>query len=862
MDASTIKALMTKLDKNMTSALEAAAGTTIQRTHYEITIEHCLLKLLDQKKSDLAVVLTKLSINLDEAAADLERGLRQLNTGNNAKPRFSEMLLEAIGNAWSFGNLERGERSVRSAHLLVALLRDDNWMASSNYGFLERLSEEQLVSEMDELTIGSEEVQRVTPETAAAQGNEVLDAFTVNLIAQAKNGEIDPVIGRDREIFQVVDILSRRRKNNPILVGEPGVGKSAIVEGLALLIAEGKAPPVLAGEEIRTLDLGLLKAGASMKGEFEERLRQVIEAVQTSPTPIILFIDEAHTLIGAGGQAGSGDAANLLKPALARGKLRTIAATTWTEYKKYIEKDAALERRFQAVKIDEPDAELATMMLRGLKVKYGDHHQVEILDSAIEACAVLADRFISGRQLPDKAIDLLDTACARVRLSLAGQPYALTRLENLLHFKKLEIEAREKEQKLTDEDSSEKLETARAELATLQSEHDTLKARWEGETHLVTQIQGLDATVIGGGDDSAAAIEERRTLTGELAELAGEEPMVSYRVTPTDVAMVVSQWTGIPVGKMMSDTLGRILEIEAILKKRVLGQDHAADRIAAAIKTSKAEVNNPDTPIGCFLCVGPSGTGKTEMALTLADALFGGERYVIQINMSEYQEKHTLSRLIGSPPGYVGYGEGGVLTEAVRHRPYSVVLLDEVEKGHPDVMNLFYQVFDKGHCADGEGRIIDFKNTIVMMTSNLGSPVIEEMCAEEPWPEVGELLEAIRPELNRFLKPALLARMTVIPYTPISAAVMKRIVGLKLAKVARRLRDNHNMTLKAMPSLIDSIAERCRLVEAGARNIDHILNSELLPQIAQQILEQMLAGETAATLTVSVEEGAFQLDFT
>ncbi|MDJ0838741.1 MAG: type VI secretion system ATPase TssH [Acidobacteriota bacterium] len=857
MDASTIKALMTKLDKTMTKALEAAAGTCIQRTHYEITIEHCLLKLLDQRSSDLATILTKMSAPPDEAAAELERGLNQLNTGNNAKPRFSPMLLEAVADAWNFGNLERGEARIRSGHLLVALLRDQNWLASTRYDFMSRLSEQQVVNEWEELTVGSEEVERLTTKQAAAQGSEVLDAFTVNLIEQARKGEIDPVIGRDREIYQVVDILSRRRKNNPILVGEPGVGKSAIVEGLALLIAEGKAPPVLADEEIRTLDLGQLKAGASMKGEFEERLKQVIEAVQTSPTPIILFIDEAHTLIGAGGAAGSGDAANLLKPALARGKLRTVAATTYSEFKKYIEKDAALERRFQPVKVDEPDAQLAAMMLRGLKDKYGGHHGVEILDSAIESAAILADRYISGRQLPDKAIDLLDTACARVRLSLSGQPYELTRLENLLHFKQLEIEEKEKEEKLT-QGKVEGLDDVRAELEATQQEFDLLKAKWESETALVKELQACDEAALK-GDESAA--EKRQELLAKLEEAAGEDPMVSYRVTPADVAHIVSQWTGIPVGKMMGDTLAEILKIENTLKKRVLGQDHAADRIGAAIKSSKARVNNPDTPIGVFLCVGPSGTGKTEMALTLADALFGGERYAIQINMSEYQEKHTLSRLIGSPPGYVGYGEGGVLTEAVRQRPYSVVLLDEVEKGHPDVMNLFYQVFDKGHCADGEGRIIDFKNTVVMMTSNLGSAVLEEMCGEEPWPEVGELLEAIRPELNRFLKPALLARMTVIPYTPISEAVMKRIVGLKLRKVARRLKENHNIHLKADPSLINSISDRCRLVEAGARNIDQILNGELLPQIAEEILKQLLEGATPTALTISVEEGAFQLAF-
>ncbi len=861
MEASQIKALLGRLNKQMNMALEAAAGTCIQRTHYEISAEHCLAKLLDQPKTDLSVILDKLNAPVDEARAELEKSLDDLKTGNHAKPRFSAILLEALAAAWNFAALERGETSVRSAHLLIALMRDQNWLASNRYSFLERLNESQVVGELDELTVGSDEVERMTPQQAAIQGSEALEAFTVNLIEQAKAGEIDPVVCRDQEIYQLVDILSRRRKNNPILVGEPGVGKSAIVEGLALLTAEGKAPPALDGVEIRTLDLGLLKAGASMKGEFEERLKRVIEAVQTSPTPVVLFIDEAHTLIGAGGSAGSGDAANLLKPALARGKLRTIAATTWSEYKKYIEKDPALERRFQLVKVDEPNPERAAMMLRGLKEKYQDHHGVEILDSAIAAACALGDRYISGRQLPDKAIDLLDTACARVRLSLEGQPHRVTELENLIYSLGLEIAAKEDEERLVGSPAT-GLADLRKTLTSRQEELDALKDRWSREKAVVEQLLEAEKAMRSNeGEAYDQASGERRKLMAELDALVGETPMVEFHVNHVAVSQIVSSWTGIPVGAMMRDDLSELLNIHESLKQRVLGQDHAVTRIAKAIKSSKAKVNNPDTPIGVFLCVGPSGTGKTEMALTLADRLFGGERFVIQINMSEYQEKHTVSRLIGSPPGYVGYGEGGVLTEAVRQRPYSVVLLDEVEKGHPDVMNLFYQVFDKGHCADGEGRLIDFKNTVVMMTSNLGSPVIEEMCAEEPWPETDELLEAIRPVLNQYFKPALLARMSVIPYLPIGEKVMKRIVGLKLRKVAQRLMANHGVAMSADVSLIQSVSDRCRLVEAGARNIDHILNSELLPQIAEQVLAQLLEGEVKKSLKISVEEGAFQLAF-
>ncbi|CAM2067571.1 Type VI secretion system ATPase TssH [Sulfidibacter corallicola] len=864
MDASQIKALMGKLNKNLTKALEAAAGTCIQRSHFEITAEHCLLKLLDQSKSDISVILNKLGVNLEEARREIDNGLNQLNTGNHAKPKFSAILLEGFAQAWNFGNLERGESRIRSAHLLIALLRDQSWVASSRYSFLERLQEQQIVHQLNELTVGSEENEGKVPSAAEVEGSEALEAFTVNIVELAKKGEVDPVIGRDAEIYQVVDILSRRRKNNPILVGEPGVGKSAIVEGLALLIAEDKAPPSLANVQIRTLDLGILKAGASMKGEFEERVKCVIEAVQNSTTPIILFIDEAHNLIGAGGQAGAGDAANLLKPALARGKLRTIAATTWSEYKKYIEKDAALERRFQVVKVDEPGADVATQMLRGLKFKYQEHHEVEILDSAIEAAAQLADRYISGRQLPDKGIDLLDTSCARVRMSLDSQPYEMTRLENGIHHLKLEIEHKEKETEQTGRES-EAMADLRTKLERLEGEFQELQTKWQAEKDLVSEVLEIDQKIGEAGEDEAALAplnESRLAKMRELEGMQGETPMVEYQVTALTVSQIVSHWTGIPVGKMMSDELANVLDVDKSLKKRVMGQDFAADRISSAIKSSKAKVNNPDTPIGCFLCVGPSGTGKTEMALTLADTLFGGERFTIQINMSEYQEKHTLSRLIGSPPGYVGYGEGGVLTEAVRQRPYSVVLLDEVEKGHPDVMNLFYQVFDKGHCADGEGRIIDFKNTIVMMTSNLGSNIIEEMCAEDEWPTAEELLEAIRPHLNEFLKPALIARMTVIPYTPISEKVMKKIVGLKLRKVAKRLMENHGITLNVESDVVQMISDRCRLVEAGARNIDKIINAELLPLSAESILRQLMEqGELKKTLLVKDDEGQFGLEW-
>ncbi|MCB1042674.1 MAG: type VI secretion system ATPase TssH [Acidobacteria bacterium] len=858
MDAQNIKALISRLNGAMTKSMEAAAGTCIQRSHHEISIEHLLLKLLDNPRSDIHLTFTNLGIQADGVRADLESSLAALKDGNFSKPRFSAALLEFLSLAWNFGSLERSETKVRSGHLLVAMLRDKVWVSGSGIAAFGAINESDLVDRFDELTDGSEEVaaRKVTP---SASGG-ILDEFTTDLVAEARAGNVDPVIGRDHEIHQVIDILTRRRKNNPILVGEPGVGKSAIVEGLALQICEGNVPPVLEKVEIRNLDMGQLKAGASMKGEFEDRLKNVIEAVQSSPVPVILFIDEAHTLIGAGGAAGSGDAANLLKPALARGQLRTIAATTWSEYKKYIEKDPALERRFQVVKVDEPEVGKATAMLRGVKSKYEKHHNVKILDSAIEAAASLADKYISGRQLPDKAIDLLDTSCARVRLSLNSMPFELTSLENRIRQMEHEIADKQHETELTGvihkgmKELEEALENARTESA-------SIRAKWESERDLVGKIVELELQINEGAEGREALAKQLSELQAQAAELAGEQQLVEYRVTPRTISTIVSQWTGIPVGKMVKNDLADILRIEDKLKERVLGQDHAAERIARAIKASKAKVNNPDTPIGVFLAVGPSGTGKTEMALTLADSLFGGERFVVQINMSEYQEKHTVSRMIGSPPGYVGYGEGGVLSEAVRQRPYTVVLLDEVEKGHPDVMNLFYQVFDKGHLADGEGRIIDFKNTIIMMTSNLGSSIIEDMCTGDEWPDAGELLEAIRPTLNQFLKPALLARMTVLPYFPIAEKVMKKIVGLKLRKVVKRLKQNHGINTLVEPSVIQSISDRCRLVEAGARNIDHIINAELLPLIANQVLSQLMEEALGEQLTIGWDDGSFQLNF-
>jgi len=875
MDPQNIKALLSKLDSTMAKAFESAAGACIQRTHFEISLEHCLIKLLELGNSDLCLMLNALAKDREAVRVEVEKSMDQLKSGNYSKPKFSPILLDVLAQAWNFGSLERGEQKLRSGHLLIAMLREPLWLANSGVTSLQTINPDALIEHFDAFTEGSEEVMLARPlrgEGAPSGDAAVLDAFTVDLVAQAEEGGIDPVVGRDEEIFQVIDILSRRRKNNPILVGEPGVGKSAIVEGLARFIAEDKVPDMLKGVRIRTLDLGMLKAGASMKGEFEQRLKDVIEAVQSASPAVILFIDEAHTLIGAGGAAGSGDAANLLKPALARGELRTIAATTWSEYKKYIEKDPALERRFQVVKVGEPGIEKATDMLRGLKPKYEEHHKVVVLDSAIETAVKLSSRFLAGRQLPDKAIDLLDTSCARVRLSLESEPFALTSLKSQIETLGKAIAEKEKDETLTfTEDGN--LGELREKLKRLEEDREGVEAKWAAEKALVDQIIELqverpasEASEEEPGSEPEAQPEDSspadlKALQDELETASGESPLISYRVTPQLVSQVISDWTGIPAGQMVRDELAEVLKIDQHLKRRVIGQDHVAERIGKAIQSSKAKVNDPNQPIGVFLAVGPSGTGKTEMALAIADTLFGGERFVVQINMSEYQEKHTVSRLIGSPPGYVGYGEGGVLSEAVRQRPYSVVLLDEVEKGHPDVMNLFYQVFDKGYMADGEGRYIDFKNTLIMMTSNLGSDITEDMCSDEEWPSAEEVLEALRPTLNQFLKPALVARMTVLPYFPLSEKVMKKIVGLKLHKVVKRLKENHGIEVQVTSEVIKLISDRCRLVEAGARNIDGILKGELLPQIATELLQQLMEGTTMSKLKIDADDSNFTLEF-
>ncbi len=893
-----LKALISRLNDPCRSALEAAAGLCLSRTNYDVEIEHYLIKLSEPADNDLARIFRHYEINTAKLNKDLTRALDQLKTGNARTPALSPRLPQWIQEAWLLASVEYGVTKIRSGHLLLALLASEDLarLAREITNELNKVSVEELRHHLTDLIAGSHEdkavesfgaqaaAQTAGPAVGAPARAQALAQFTIDLTARAREGKIDPVLGRDFEVRQIVDILTRRRQNNPILTGEAGVGKTAVVEGFALRIVQGDVPPPLKNVAVRTLDLGLLQAGAGIKGEFENRLKSVIEEVKSSPQPIILFIDEAHTLIGAGGQAGQNDAANLLKPALARGELRTIAATTWAEYKKYFEKDAALARRFQVVKVEEPTEEQAIVMMRGLTETLENHHRVRILDEAIEDAVKLSHRYISGRQLPDKAVSVLDTACARVAIGQSAIPPAVEDAQRRIAQLTVEINALEREA-ITGADHSKRIEELAAARTSEEEKLAKLQAQWDKEREIIGQIREirsqLEAYAIGKkqrGDgakaaqastgeasaDSAAtaAIDldllraELSRLNRELEQIQGETPLMQACVTSQTIAEVISGWTGIPIGKMLADEINTVLQLKDRLAQRVIGQDHALEAISQRIRTARANLTDPRRPVGVFLLVGPSGVGKTETALALADTLYGGERNLVTINMSEYQEAHTVSSLKGSPPGYVGYGEGGVLTEAVRRKPYSVVLLDEVEKAHPDVMELFYQVFDKGMLEDGEGREIDFKHTVILLTSNVATDTVMKLCADpETRPEPDGLIEAIRPELIRVFKPALLGRMVVVPYYPITDEVMREIIKLQLGRIGRRLAENHGAEFGYDDSVITEIANRCKEVESGARNVDHILTRTLLPEMSGEFLARMATGQTVSRVWVSVGEG-------
>ena len=869
-----IKSLLGRLNDLCTRSLEAAAGLCVSRTHYEVTLEHMLLKLLESPQSDLPTILRYFEIDPSRLKKITDRTLESLKTGNAAKPVFSPLLMDWFQEAWLVGSIDLGENRIRSGAMILALLnRPAQFSSGECADLLRTISRDALLSRFREIVKGSDEEgavpREVSEDAHLAADATALGRFCVDFTRKARDGEIDPVFGRDREIRQMVDILARRRKNNPIVVGEAGVGKTAVVEGLALRVVEEDVPDLLRDVSILGLDMGLLQAGAGMKGEFENRLKSVITEIKSSEKPIILFIDEAHTLIGAGGSAGMSDAANLLKPALARGELRTVAATTWSEYKKYFEKDAALARRFQLVKLDEPSEETAVVILRGLKSKYEETHHVAVRDDAIRAAAELSSRYISGRQLPDKAVDLLDTAAARVKVLLTAKPDVIEDKERSIQNLEREKKALMRDQLNGFNIDAERLAEIDHLLADLKSEIAELTDRWTSEKTLARQIIDLRRSLFAlkssedpSADTEKALSAQMEAAVKELAALQKEYTLVHTEVDPDVVSKVVSDWTGVPLGKLMRDEAANIIHLEENLKQRIKGQDEALGRISEVIKSAKAGIRDPAQPLGVFLLVGPSGVGKTETGLAIADLLFGGENFMVTVNMSEFQEKHTVSRLIGSPPGYVGFGEGGVLTEAVRQRPYSVVLLDEVEKGHLEVLNLFYQVFDKGMLSDGEGRLIDFKNTVIFLTSNLTTDVITEMTTGEETLPLDVISQAVRPILSNHFKPALLARMTVLPYLTLKTDILKDIVALKLNKLVKRLLETHKMTLTYADDVVSQIAARCTEVETGARNIDYIVSGSIMPRLSQEILARM-AGEAMPShvhLGLS-KDGTFDISF-
>ncbi|MDG4488917.1 type VI secretion system ATPase TssH [Xanthomonas vesicatoria] len=904
-----LKTLISKLDDTCRQAAERAANLCMARGNYEVDLEHLFLALLEQPQSDFVLIARRCGISPETLERDLSEEVGRFKAGNTRTPVFSQHLPTLFEHAWLIASLDSETTRIRSGHLLLAMLTEPDLSQLAYRGSKQfvKIKLDALKHDFARLTEGSQEAGQslrfadagqadaggdpVDGLTGAPDGKgglsktPALDQFTTNLTQRARDAQIDPVIGRDGEIRQVIDILMRRRQNNPILTGEAGVGKTAVVEGLARRIAEKDVPDVLQGVELHVLDMGLLQAGASVKGEFENRLKNVIDEVKKSLHPIILFIDEAHTMIGAGGTAGQNDAANLLKPALARGELRTIAATTWSEYKKYFEKDAALARRFQVVKVEEPSETLAAAMLRGMVPLMEKHFGIRVMDEAVTEAVRLSHRYISGRQLPDKAVSVLDTACAKVALGQSATPAIIEDTRKHLDRLAAELAALNRETS-----GGTRHHDARvAEL--LQAQERARKVLADNEARLVRERELAERIVAlraqmeaapaaaepaaasaaakparGAAKQAAAAASPQHAqldaLLAELGELQGETPMVPLQVDGGVVAEIVSAWTGVPLGRMVKDEIRTVRNLDSLLVERVIGQDHALAAIAQRVRTATAKLEDPNKPRGVFLFVGPSGVGKTETALALADILYGGERKLITINMSEYQEAHSVSGLKGSPPGYVGYGEGGVLTEAVRRNPYSVVLLDEVEKAHPDVLEMFFQVFDKGVMDDAEGREIDFRNTLIILTSNVGSSQIMQACLNKPAEEIpaaDALAEALRPILMRSFKPAFLGRLKVVPYYPISDDVLAQIIALKLGRIRDRVAANHKAAFQWDQSLVEAVLARCTEVDSGARNVDHILNGTLLPEIAESVLAAMAEGGKINAIKVGAgKNGAFK----
>ena len=894
--------LFGKLNKLGYHAVEGATVFCKMRGNPYVEISHWLHQILNMQDSDLHRIIRHYDIDPGRIAAVITRALDGLPRGATSISDLSDHLLTAMERGWVWGSLLYSSSQVRTGHLLLGMLKTPalRHILMGISPALAKIGPDDLADHFVQATSGSAE-ENMRPQDGSRTGGgaepgeasgarqaalgstEALDQFCTDLTEQARKGEIDPIVGRDEEIRQIVDVLMRRRQNNPILTGEAGVGKTAVVEGFALRIARGDVPPALKDVRLLVLDVGLLQAGASMKGEFENRLRQVIDEVQASPVPIVMFVDETHTLVGAGGAAGTGDAANLLKPALARGTLRTIGATTWAEYKKYIEKDPALTRRFQVVQVDEPDIPKAVLMMRGIASMLEKHHRVQVLDEGIEAAVTLSARYIPARQLPDKSVSLLDTACARVAVSQHAVPAEVDDSRRRLEALATELQIIDRDE-TAGYDVADRREAVGAAKAAEEERLAGLTERWDKEKAVVETILDLRAKLREGAqpvdaapeaevmepagesplseDDRVALLADLKARNKELEELQGDSPLILPIVDHQAVASVVGDWTGIPVGRMVKDEIDTILHLEDHLAKRVIGQDHAMKMIAKRIQTSRAGLDNPSKPIGVFMLAGTSGVGKTETALALAEVLYGGEQNVITINMSEYQEAHTVSSLKGAPPGYVGYGEGGVLTEAVRRKPYSVVLLDEVEKAHPDVHEIFFQVFDKGVMEDGEGRLIDFKNTLILLTSNAGSDLIMDLCADpDLMPEPDGIAKALRDPLLKIFPAALLGRLVTIPYYPLSPDMIAAITRLQLGRIQKRVRESHGVPLTYSDAVVDTIVERCQELESGGRMIDAIVTNTMLPEISNEFLRRMMAGQGIGKVTIDVSENEFTYSF-
>ncbi len=899
-------ALFGKLNSIAYKAVEGATVFCKLRGNPYVELEHWISQIVQTQDCDWHRIIKHYQLDVSVLAKDITAALDRLPRGATSISDLSDHITNAVERGWVYGSLKYGEAQVRTGHILVGMLKT-SFLRSALLAIsrqFERIRPDDLAEDFESIVSGSPE-DGLAPTDGSSMGGaapgeasgamaapqmgkqEALKRFTVDLTEQARSGKMDPIVGRDDEIRQVVDILMRRRQNNPILVGEAGVGKTAVVEGFAQRIVRGDVPPALKDVELRVLDVGLLQAGASMKGEFEQRLRSVIEEVQASPKPIILFVDETHTLVGAGGQAGTGDAANLLKPALARGTLRTIGATTWAEYKKYIEKDPALTRRFQNVLVDEPDERRAILMMRGVASTMEKHHKVQILDEALEAAVKLSHRYIPARQLPDKSVSLLDTACARVAVSLHATPAEVDDSQRRIESLETELGIISREQSIGIDTAARKTE-CEAALASERERLQALRTRWEGEKALVDELLALRAKLRAGvnpvegtgsaleasadaaapaeqklsDEERAALLEQLHSVQARLSELQGESPLILPTVDYQAVASVVGDWTGIPVGRMQRNEIDTVLKLPVLLGQRVIGQDHAMEMIAKRIQTSRAGLDNPSKPIGVFMLAGTSGVGKTETALALAEALYGGEQNLIVINMSEYQEAHTVSSLKGAPPGYVGYGEGGVLTEAVRRKPYSVVLLDEVEKAHPDVHELFFQVFDKGFMEDGEGRSIDFKNTLILLTTNAGTELIASMCKDpELLPDPDGLAKALREPLLKIFPPALLGRLVTIPYYPLSDEMLGRIVKLQLGRIKKRTEERHKVSFNYSDDVIKLVVSRCTESESGGRMIDAILTNTMLPDLSREFLTRMMEGRPIAKVEVGADDNGFTYSF-